>query len=85
MTPKQQEQELIKEFGKEMQGKMDARSKKGRLGWRENSLKDLSYLLYRELAELEREIWKKKQSKRAIQKECADVANFAMMMWDTAK
>lgn len=81
MTPRQEEQSIIKEFGKEMQGKLDVHSGKGRLGFRFWNQEKLLELLETEIDELRHEVIH--NDSEAIRKECADVANFAMMIWDS--
>jgi len=77
------EQDLIKEFGKEMQGKLDVHSKKGRMGWKDKDVPDLWDELYDEVLELQEAL--RIGRKRAIQKECADVANICMFIYDKTK
>jgi len=69
--------------------------KKGEAGWRDADPRVLFTLLEREVAELKAALWAAQQAqlygpvgtdlgptRRAVQKECADVANFAMFLYD---
>jgi len=76
----EEEKKLIKEFGREMQGKLDARSSKGRLGWRDKDIDTLLKWLEDEAFELVKAVGEEPEEN--IRKECADVANVAMMIWD---
>jgi len=80
MTPRQEEQSIIKEFGKEMQGKLDFHSDKGRLGWRDKDIEIMVKWLDNEVKELNDAL---SESPENLRKECADVANVAMMIWDS--
>jgi len=68
-------------FAREMEKKLEVNSDKE--GWCFCSLQYLSMRLTQEKKELARAI-KKKDKKRIIE-ECADVANFAMMIADNTK
>ena len=81
------EQQLIKNFGKVQQAKLNLRSDKGRLGWRSLELEELLQWLKLEVEELENEIplvlntrkdgWEERAMDEAI-----DCANLSMMIWD---
>lgn len=79
----EEEQELIKEFGKEMQGKLNVRSKKGRLGWRSKDIEDIVTWLHEEVHELVMAI--RNEPEENIRKECADVANICLFIWDKTR
>ena len=83
------EQKVIARFGKEMQFKLDERNKKGRMGWRSKRITTLFNLLMKEVNELEDAIFCCKYCNvvkdiniEDVKKECADIANFCMMIHD---
>jgi len=68
-------------FAREMEKKLAANSHKG--GWHHCSLQYLSMRLTQERKELQKAI--KSKDVNDIIGECADVANFAMMIADTVR
>lgn len=76
---RQDEQKLIREFGELMQQKLDERSHKGRLGWRNKDINTLLQWLDEEVAELKLEL---KRNPEEAKRECADIANVAMFIND---
>ena len=70
---------LITRFGQLMQQKLDERSHKGRLGWRHKGIEEMLGWLKEEAEELLIEI---ETNPEEAQRECADVANIAMFIWD---
>lgn len=75
---------VLKWFNGYMLGKLEAKSYKG-LSWRNESSEDLYKAMIKECGELWDEINRKDRDKEKIIKECADVANFTMMIADNAK
>ena len=74
------EQQIIRKFGEAQQAKLDQRSAKGRLGWKEKDLEELLKWLKDEFAELEQAITSEPMEN--IKLEAVDVANLAMMIWN---
>jgi len=82
---REKEQQLIKDFGKLMQQKLDERSSKGRLGWRKQDLETLFSWLTEEVGELEEVLQFNPINPEEVMRECADIANVAMFIWDSPK
>lgn len=68
---------VILRFAIEMQNELDRNNHKS--GWHGLSPKWLIHRMKQEVAELEKAV-KKEKPREEIQSECADVANFAMML-----
>lgn len=76
-----EEEKTIRLFGRGMKEKLDARSiKYGKMGWRGKSAIELLDWLEDEVKELRQATFG--ESDENIKKECADVANVAMFIWD---
>ena len=71
----------ITRFNKRMEAALKRNDGKGRRGWRGWSSRSLYYLLSKEMIELCTAIAIDDNTEK-IQKECADIANFAMMISD---
>ncbi len=75
---------LINDFNNIMLGKLEANRHKP--GWTQETKHDLFKLLQNEMMELEKKLslddYNSPEDKTGISKECADIANFAMMIHD---
>ena len=71
------EQEIVTAFSKAMMQKLDKRSDKGRVGWRERTFTEVWLHLREEIDELVTA-----ESDDDIKEEVVDVALLAMMIWD---
>ena len=73
----------VKEFAEQMEQKLQANDHKG--GWRNCTVEELYARLLDEVSELQSELNFPEQDSDAIIAECADIANFAMMVADIAR
>jgi len=71
---------IVLEFAMEMEKKLRKHDQdRGPLGWRESEIGYIFYGLDKEFHELRHAVGSKTEN---VQSEAADVANFAMMLWD---
>lgn len=82
MRPRKIRKEVI-EFSKDME--LQLRKNDHKCGWEHCSYSFLFNKLQEEVKELEHEIKYRRISDEAIIKEAADIANFCMMIADTAR
>ena len=75
--------EVVKWFASQMEQTLLDNDHKG--GWRHMTIKELYSRLADEMGELQTEINFPEQDMAAIINECADVANFALMVADVAR
>ena len=71
----------MKWFYEQMEGKMLLPKNIAKGDWRESRIRDLYVLLIGEVRELEAELYSSGPHDNIV-KECADIANFAMMIAD---
>lgn len=74
-----EEQKIVTAFSEAMMQKLDKRSDKGRLGWRDKSIAHLLFWLDDEVQELKDEI---ALGTKEAKWEAVDVALLSLMMWD---